>query len=162
MAMAALKIDAADDRTLTLTKTLEATPNAIYRCWTEPELVKQWFAPKPWTTVACENDLRVGGVCRSVMKSPEGEEFPNVGVFLELIPDRRIVFTDAFTSAWVPSEKPFFVGSIDLEPAGPGRTLYVARARHWTLEDTETHRKMGFVEGWGMCADQLEEIARGL
>lgn len=153
-------MSAIEDRTLTLTRTLAATPEQIWRCWTEPKLMKEWFVPRPWTLAEAEVDLRVGGTNRVVMRNPEGELFPSVGVYLELIPDRRLVFTDAFVSAWVPSEKPFFVGSIDLESQGPGKTLYVARARHWTVEDAEAHRAMGFLEGWGLCADQLEALAR--
>jgi uncharacterized protein YndB with AHSA1/START domain len=142
---------------------LEAPKEKLYRGWTEPELMKQWFAPKPWTTPRAENDLRPGGRSFVVMKSPEGQEFPNPGQYLELIPNRKIVFTDAFTGDWVPKEgAPFFVGIVELEDAGPGKTKYTARARHWTAEAKAQHEQMGFVPGWTMCARQLEELAKTL
>ncbi len=87
------------------------------------------------------------------MRSPEGEDYPNVGVYLEVVPNERIVFTDAFTSAWVPSAKPFMVGTIQLDDLGDGKTRYTATVLHWTAEDREAHEKMGFHEGWGQCTD---------
>ena len=142
---------------LTLTRTFAAPAVKVYRCWTEPELLKQWFAPRPFTTPVVETDIRAGGSSYFVMQDEAGNQYPNRGVYLEIAPDRKIVFTDAFTSAWQPSAKPFFVGEIHFEEEN-GKTKYTAIARHWTKEDMETHEKMGFHEGWGQCADQLAEL----
>jgi uncharacterized protein YndB with AHSA1/START domain len=140
---------------------LDAPKEKLYRGWTEPELMKKWFAPKPWTTPRAENDLRPGGASFVVMRSPEGQEFPNPGQYLELIPNRKIVFTDAFTGNWQPKEgAPFFVGIVELEDAGSGKTKYKATARHWTAESKAQHEQMGFVPGWTMCAKQLEELVK--
>lgn len=153
------KSDAAHD--LVLERIIDAPRAKVFRCWTEPQLVVQWFAPKPWTTAAAELDVRPGGTSMVTMRSPEGEEYPNPGVYLEVVPNERLVFTDAYTSAWVPSQKPFFTAVLTFEDVG-GKTRYVARARHWTAEDMEAHEKMGFHEGWGQCADQLEALAKTL
>lgn len=150
-----------NDRELVLTRIIDAPREKVYRCWTEPELMKLWFVPKPWTTRHVEVDLRPGGTSLIVMADPDGNEFPNPGVYLEVVPNERLVFTDAFLAGWEPSEKPFMVGIITFEDQG-GKTLYTARARHWTAEDRETHEKMGFHEGWGQVATQLEEVARTL
>ena len=150
-----------NDRELVLTRIIDAPREKVYRCWTEPELMKLWFVPKPWTTRHVEVDLRPGGTSLIVMADPDGNEFPNPGVYLEVVPNERLVFTDAFLAGWEPSEKPFMVGIITFEDQG-GKTLYTARARHWTAEDRETHEKMGFHEGWGPVATQLEEVARTL
>lgn len=153
---------AADERELVLTRIIEASPHTLFRCWTEPELMKQWFVPKPWTLARVETDLRTGGSSLVVMRSPEGDEYPDAGVYLEVVQDQRIVFTDAFTSAWQPSAKPFMVATVSFEDLGGGKTRYTAVARHWTAEDRAAHVKMGFHEGWGKCADQLAELAATL
>ncbi|HKY01248.1 MAG TPA: SRPBCC family protein [Burkholderiales bacterium] len=146
---------------LALTRLIDAAPEQLFRCWTQPALMKQWFVPKPWTIAEVETDVRPGGSSYVVMRSPEGQEFPNRGVYLEVVENRRIVFTDAYTSAWVPAQKPFFTAIVTFEPEGE-KTRYTARAMHWNAEDRETHEKMGFHEGWGKCADQLEELAKTL
>ncbi|MGL4968425.1 MAG: SRPBCC family protein [Inquilinus sp.] len=151
----------ASDRELVLTRLIDAPREKLFRAWTEPELMKQWFTPRPWTTPVIEVDLRPGGSNLIVMRGPDGTEFPNRGVYLEIVKNERLVFTDAYTKAWEPSEKPFFTGIITFEDEG-GKTRYTARAVHWTVADREAHEKMGFHEGWGLCADQLAELAAKL
>lgn len=151
---------AAGDRELVLTRELDASREKLYRCWTEPELMKRFFTPLPWTTSHVEVDLRAGGSNLIVMRDPDGKEYPNRGVYLEIVPNEKLVFTDAFESAWVPSSKPFFVATITFEDIGGGRTRYTAVARHWTVEDCQAHTKMGFHEGWGQVAGQLEALAK--
>jgi len=146
------------DRELVLTRLMDAPPDKVYRAWTEPELVKQWFAPAPWTIARAEMDVRPGGASLVVMRSPEGNEMPCPGVFLEVVPNRRLVFTDAYTGAWQPSAKPFMTVIVTFEDEG-GKTRYAARALHWTVDDREAHEKMGFHQGWGQCADQLAAVA---
>ncbi len=148
------------DRDLVLTRIIDATPDKVYRAWTEPELLKQWFAPKPWETSSAELDVRPGGASVVVMRSPEGVEFPNPGVYLEVIENQKLVVTDAYTRAWEPSEKPFMTLILTFEDLG-GKTRYTARVRHWTGADCETHEQMGFHEGWGRCTDQLAALVTG-
>lgn len=151
-----------DDRTLTLVRTLDAPRDKIFRCWTEGPLLMQWFTPAPWKTVEVELDVRPGGSTRIVMQNPDGETFPNLGIYLDVVPNERLVFTDAFTSAWEPSAKPFIVGDIRLEDAGNNQTRYTAIVRHWSVEDRDRHDKMGFHDGWNKAADQLETLAKTL
>lgn len=149
------------DRTLTLTRLIDASPEQVFRCWSEPELIKQWFAPRPWTTPKVDTDFRPGGSSMVTMADEAGAEYPNPGQYLEIVRNRKIVFTDAYVGDWVPSEKPFFTAVLTFENEG-GKTRYTARALHWTVEDKEAHEKMGFQEGWGLCAAQLEELAKTL
>jgi uncharacterized protein YndB with AHSA1/START domain len=148
------------DRDLVLSRLIDAPPEKVYRAWTDPELLKQWFAPLPYTTPTAELDVRPGGSNLIVMRSAEGNDMPNRGVYLEVVPNERLVFTDAYASAWAPSEKPFMTVILTFENLG-GKTKYTALVRHWTVADREAHEKMGFHEGWGICADQLTALVTG-
>ncbi|HZB55771.1 MAG TPA: SRPBCC family protein [Reyranella sp.] len=145
------------DRELVLTRLINAPRAKVYRAWTDPELLKQWFAPKPYTTPIVEIDVRPGGSAYFVMRGPDGKDLPNRGVYLEVVPNEKLVSTDAYVKAWEPSEKPFMTLILTFEDEG-GKTRYTARVRHWTVADREAHEKMGFHEGWGLCTDQLEAL----
>ncbi len=148
-------------RDLVLTRLLRAPRAAVWRCWTEPDLLTQWFCPRPWKAVDFTIDLRPGGANTCTMKGPEGEVFPNAGVYLDVVPQRRLVFTDAYTEGWVPSAKPYFTGIIEFADEAGG-TRYTATARHWTDDDRADHEARGFHQGWSAAADQLEALARTL
>lgn len=146
---------------LVLNRLIDASPDKVFRCWTEPKLVKQWFAPKPYETPVAEIDLRVGGSNYIVMKGPDGQEIPCPGTYLEIVPNRKLVFTDAYVGEWKPSGKPFMTAILSFEPEG-NKTRYIARVRHWNADDLKAHEQMGFEQGWGQCADQLEALAKTL
>ena len=95
------------------------------------------------------------------MQGPDGAEMPNRGVYLEVVKNERVVFTDAYTVGWEPSAKPFFTCVLTFEDEG-GKTRYTARARHWTAEDCKAHADMGFHTGWGIATDQLTKHRREL
>ncbi len=153
---------AADDTTLVLDRIIRAPRDKVWRCWTEPDLLRQWYCPKPWSVSHAELDVRPGGRNFVIMQGPEGQQVPQPGVYLEVVPGRRLVMTDAFEQAWVPTAKAFMVADITLEDTPGGDTHYVALARHWSIADREAHEKMGFHAGWGAAADQLEALARSL
>ncbi|RYD49539.1 MAG: polyketide cyclase [Verrucomicrobiaceae bacterium] len=145
-------------RELTITRHIAAPRAKVYQAWTDPALIVQWFTPPPYVTTRAELDVRPGGASLIVMRSPEGVEIPNPGVYLEVVPDEKLVMTDAYTRAWEPSEKPFMTICLTFEDEGGG-TRYTARAIHWTVADREAHEKMGFHEGWGIATDQLAALA---
>lgn len=146
------------ERELMLTRIFDAPPSDVFRAWIDPEILKQWFAPLPWTTPHAELDVRPGGSSLVVMRGPDGKDYPNPGVYLEVVENERLVITDAYIRAWEPSEKPFMTLVLSFDDLGDGRTRYTARALHWTVADREAHEKMGFHEGWGQCADQLAAL----
>jgi uncharacterized protein YndB with AHSA1/START domain len=149
------------DRDLVLTRIIDAPPEKLFRAWTEPELLKQWFAPLPYNTPVAELDVRPGGAILVVMRGPDGIDMPNRGVYLEVVKNERLVSTDAYTRAWELSPKPFMTLILTFERQGT-KTKYTARVRHWTVADREAHEKMGFHEGWGICADQLAALVAKL
>src|SRR5215831_355794 len=93
-----------EGRDLVLTRMIDAPPENVFRAWIDPELLKQWFVPAPWTIATLEADVRPGGSSLVVVRSPEGVQFPHRGVYLEVVKNQRLVFTDAYNQAWEPAE----------------------------------------------------------
>jgi len=149
------------DRELVLSRLIDAPPAHVYRVWTEPALLQQWFAPAPWTTPLAQLDVRPGGASVITMRGPDGQESTYHGVYLDVVENQKLVFTDAFTSAWEPSEKAFMTVIASFAEEA-GKTRYTARVRHWSSADRATHEQMGFAQGWGLCADQMAAVAASL
>jgi uncharacterized protein YndB with AHSA1/START domain len=142
---------------LRVSRLIKASPEAVWKTYVER--TAEWFCPRPWTTPMVDWDLRVGGRADVTLRSPEGEDFPYAGVFLEVQPGRKLVSTGALTEGWIPQPGDMNFVRIDLfEPEGEG-TRYTAIARHWDAKAVETHKTMGFEQGWGAVADQLAELA---
>lgn len=144
---------------LVLERVVDVPPERVWAAWTRPEQLMQWFCPLPWRTVDCEIELRPGGVFRTVMRSPEGEDHLNVGVYLEVVPGRKLVWTDALLPGYRPSATPFMTGIVLIEPEGQG-TRYTAIARHSDAATQQRHAEMGFHEGWGAALDQLVAMVK--
>jgi uncharacterized protein YndB with AHSA1/START domain len=152
-----MKIDPKLD--LVLERIVDVPPEQVWMAWTQPEHLKKWFTPVPWKTVECEIDLRPGGVFRTVMRSPEGEDFPNLGCYLEIVPQRKLVWTDTLEGDFRPTRLearfPFrFTATILLEPHAKG-TKYTAVVMHRDEVSQRKHAEMGFHEGWGTVLEQL-------
>ncbi|MEZ6014767.1 MAG: SRPBCC family protein [Planctomycetota bacterium] len=145
---------------LQLQRVVDVSPAAVWAAWTTPEHLMRWFTPAPWMTTACEIDLRPGGRFQTTMRSPEGAEHVNDGCYLEVVPLRRLVFTDALLPGYRPAPNPFMVGIIELEP-WEGGTRYTATAKHVDRETRDKHEAMGFHHGWGTALDQLVAFVKG-
>ncbi|MBL9210221.1 MAG: SRPBCC family protein [Opitutaceae bacterium] len=145
------------DLELVLTRDVPVPPARLFHTW--GSRLADWWAPRPLTTPVCEVDLRAGGVLRTVMRAPDGTEFACGGLFLEVVTNERIVFSDAFVGGWRPNPGIFFTAIITFDPLPGGGTRYTARARHWTPEACRRHEAMGFHQGWGQCLDQLVAVA---
>jgi uncharacterized protein YndB with AHSA1/START domain len=147
---------------LVLERVVEVPPHLVWAAWTRPDYVKKWFTPAPWQTVDCDIDLRPGGIFRTVMRSPEGQEFPNIGCYLEVIENEKLVWTGALKPGYRPQNAPgamLFTAVILLEPRGTG-TKYTAIAIHADEEGAKKHAGMGFHDGWGKALDQLVALAK--
>src|SRR5579864_5661353 len=147
---------------LVFERTVDVPRELVWMAWTTPEHLKKWFTPVPWTTVDCEIDLRPGGIFRTVMRSPEGQEFPNIGCYLEVIENEKLVWTAALKPGYRPQNAPgamLFTAVILLEPRGAG-TKYTAIAIHADEEGAKKHAGMGFHDGWGKALDQLVALAK--
>lgn len=146
---------------LILTRTLAAPRALLWECWTNPRHLPEWFVPKPHKVVACELDVRPGGRCNTTF-DVDGNVMVNEGVYLEVIEGEKLVFTDTYTEGWKPAPEPFMTAIVTFADAPGGGTTYTAIARHRNPEAAKTHADMGFHDGWGTVAGQLEGYAQSL
>ena len=152
---------------LVLERIVDVPRELVWTAWTTPESLKQWFTPAPWTTVDCEIDLRPGGIFRTVMRGPEGQEFSNVGCYLETVENERLVWTNVLGPGYRPANQATdescvafaFTAVVSLEAHGNG-TKYTAIVIHGNDADRRKHEEMGFHEGWGKALDQLVAAVR--
>lgn len=146
---------------LVLERDIDVPRELVWAAWTQPEHLRHWFTPAPWTVASCEIDLRPGGIFHTVMRSPEGEEHPNTGCYLEVVPHERLVWTDALLPGYRPSAQPFLTAILTLEARGQG-TRYRAVALHRDAAERQRHEEMGFHAGWGKALEQLVAYAKTL
>jgi uncharacterized protein YndB with AHSA1/START domain len=139
---------------LVLERVVDVPPAKVWEAWTTPEILMQWFTPAPWSTKSIELDLRPGGKFNSVMLSPEGQEFPNLGCVLEVVEGKKLVFTDTLHAGFRPSANPFMTAIVEIIPEGNG-TRYRATALHKDEETKKKHEEMGFHHGWSAALDQM-------
>ena len=146
---------------LSFTRTLAVPRQLVWECWTEPKHIPHFFIPAPHKVTSVDIDLRVGGRFNTTFEV-EGNSMDNKGVYLEVVPGEKLVFTDTYTEGWKPAPDPFMTAIVTFEDAGGGKTTYTAIARHRSKETAEQHKAMGFHDGWGTVVDQLETYAQGL
>ncbi len=143
---------------LSVTRHIVAPPDKVWHIMTER--LTEWWCPRPWTTEIIEQDWRAGGRNATLMHGPNGEQSGGEGIFLEVTPGKRFVFTDAVSHVngkWRP-QMAFMIGGMEISPADGG-TRYYAWSRHWDEAACKRHEEMGFVEGWQAVAEQLAELA---
>jgi uncharacterized protein YndB with AHSA1/START domain len=145
---------------LSVTRFIAAPPAKVWNVLANRQ--EEWWCPKPWTVKLEEQDRRPGGAANMTMYGPDGEVAPQRGIYLAYDEGKRIVTTDAVTvdGDFLPAG-PMMIGFWEIVLAqenGVEGTRYTGRARHWTEESMKSHEAMGFVEGWGICADQLAEL----
>jgi uncharacterized protein YndB with AHSA1/START domain len=166
--MSTLAIQTDSKLDLVLERVVDVPRELVWAAWTKPEHITKWFAPAPWKTVDCEIDLRPGGIFRTVMRSPEGHESSNLGCYLEIVPNEKLMWTSALGPSYRPMiraagtgscEELYFTATILLEAQGR-RTKYTAIAMHGDEETSQKHEEMGFYQGWGTVLDQLVALAK--
>ena len=157
------------DSDLVLERTLDAPRAMVWKALTTPELIRQWWAPRPYQTPDCAIALHPAGAFYTRMTGPDGFEHKGASCVLEVVDGEKLVWTSALGPDWRPNELAeedcggiAFTAVITLEDKGDGRTLYRAVAMHRNQADRITHESMGFHDGWGTCADQLGEVASGI
>lgn len=145
---------------LEISRLLDAPRAALWRAWADPERLKEWWCPKPWITDVRAFELRPGGAFHTYMHGPDGDSSDNPGLFVEVIPQSRIVFTSLLTAGWRPAIPWLaFTAVISMADEGQG-TRYTATVMHPEKATRDRHVEMGFFQGWNICIDQLQESAK--
>ena len=147
------------DHDLVISRLLKAPRAALWRAWTEPGRLKEWWCPKPWVTEVRAFELRPGGAFHTVMSGPDGGTSDNPGCFLEIVPGERIVSTSMLLGGWRPATPWMAMTAVISFADEPGGTRYTATAMHPDAATRDKHAEMGFFEGWNICIDQLEAYA---
>ncbi|GGZ99969.1 SRPBCC domain-containing protein [Novosphingobium arvoryzae] len=142
---------------LSVTRLIAAPPAKVWDVLTNR--MGEWWCPRPWRAEVERMDRAAGGQSLIVMHGPDGEVNRHPGFIAAWDEGRRFAMTDAITGDLEPAG-PFMLGIWEVEAEGSG-TRYTARARHWTPESMAHHKEMGFAEGWGICADQLQALCEG-
>jgi len=148
------------ERELVVTRVFDAPRELVFRAWTDPKHVAQWWGPQGFTAKVPELDLRPGGRWRYIMIGPDGTEYPVKGVFREVVPFERIVTTDEFDEGFqhpVATDLPSgIVMTCFFEDLG-GKTRLTLRIMHSTAEDRRKHEAMGVVAGWNSSFECLDD-----
>ncbi|AOJ90200.1 polyketide cyclase [Burkholderia sp. MSMB0856] len=160
--MSTSHVDPAETHDLVITRTLRAPRQALWRAWTDPELLKEWWCPKPWTTEVRAFDLRPGGAFHTFMRGPDGGTSDNPGCFLEIVSEARIAFTSMLTGGWRPQVPWLGFTAVITMADDPAGCRYEARVMHPDAATRERHEALGFFEGWNICIRQLDEFAAAL
>jgi uncharacterized protein YndB with AHSA1/START domain len=146
---------------LTISRLLRSPRAALWRAWTDPAELKQWWCPKPWTTEVRAFDLRPGGDFHTFMRGPDGGTSDNPGCFVEIVREERIVFTSMLVGGFRPATPWMpFTAAITMADEDGG-TRYTATVMHPDAATQKRHEEMGFHEGWNVCIDQLDAWASG-
>ena len=151
------------DLDLEISRLLKAPRDLVWKAWTDPSHLKEWWCPKPWTTEVLAFDLVPGGAFHTLMRGPDGGISDNPGSFLDVVPRSRIVWTTALVAQWRPADNPWLPMSAYITMDDEGEhTRYVARVLHKDKASRDQHEEMGFFDGWGTCITQLEAYAQSL
>jgi len=143
---------------LTIERFIPVPRQTLWRCWIEPELIGQWACAAPWQVTQAVQELRAGGSRLVVMQGPRGQEVAQRGVYLDVVGGRRLVFTDAFVRAWVPSDKASAVTTVTFANAAGG-TQYRLEVAHWSAADRARHAATWARQGWGAASERLAALA---
>jgi uncharacterized protein YndB with AHSA1/START domain len=150
---------------LKLERVVDVPVELVWKAWTTPELIMQWFCPRPWGVSECVLELEPGGRFFTMIRSPENHPFPNESCVLEVVERRRLVWTDALHAGFRPapkaadhpSEEIHFTAIVTLEPEGKG-TRYTSRILHANAAARDRHVALGFEAGWSAALEQLVEL----
>ena len=147
---------------LVLIREIPVTPNQVWQAWTQPEILMQWWTPKPWRTVECDIDLKIGGRFYTRMQGPNGEDVPGEGCILNFEKNKSFAWTDCLLPGFQPAPEPFMSAVLTVEAIDNNNSRYVAMVYHKDEASKKQHEEMGFFDGWGTALQQMVTVAKEL
>lgn len=150
---------------LTITRVFDAPRGLVWKAWTEPERFMIWWGPKGFTSPVAKFDLRVGGSYLSSMRSPDGKDFWNKGVFREIVPQERLVMTDSFADGKGNTVPATYYGlskafplelliAVTFEEQDGKTKLVLKHSGIGGISDTDRDNMQ---QGWSQSFDKLDE-----
>ena len=146
----------ANERTVSLTRAFDAPRELVYRMWTDPKHMAQWWGPKGFSNPVCEMDVRAGGKMRIDMRAPDGTVYPMTGVFHEVVPNKRLVFTAVAEES---DGRPQLTShTIVTFEESAGKTTVFVYANALGLAPVAPQMLAGMEQGWSGSLDRLAEL----
>ncbi len=149
-----------EDREIVITRMFAAPRELVFKAWTEPEHLAQWWGPKDFTNPVCEADARPGGAMHIHMRAPDGKVYPIKGTYHEVIPPERIVYTDEAGEGhdWIDGvPPPSCLVTVTFETKGD-KTKVTIQMLFDTVADRDATLKMGVEDGFGESFDRLDAL----
>jgi uncharacterized protein YndB with AHSA1/START domain len=144
---------------LTITRVFNAPRELVFKAWTDPKELAKWWGPKTFTIPVCEVDLKPGGALRIVMRAPDGAEYPMKGVFREIVPPSRLVFTNIAVDK---DGNHIIEGLTTVTFADEGgKTKLTLQTRGAAMVDYAAAYLQGMEAGWTQSLEKLETLVRG-
>jgi uncharacterized protein YndB with AHSA1/START domain len=143
------------EREVTITRVFDAPARLLFEAYSKPEHIMQWFGPKGWPVTLCEMDFRVGGKFRFAMTGPSGRQnTPFGGEYLEIIPDRKIVYDNGFETKGAGR----MVVTVTYDEIGGGKTRLTIHTLFQSIAMYRSHTSRGFEQGTNSGLDQLGDV----
>jgi uncharacterized protein YndB with AHSA1/START domain len=142
--------------TVVITRVFDAPRALVWQAWTDPKMMGQWFGPRGFTASVPELDVRVGGALRIVMHGPDGNDYPMKGVFTQVAPPERLVFSNIAIDN---DGKHLLEGEtvVTLSEQG-GKTTLTVKSHMVGLVPIAPQMLAGMEAGWTQSIDKLQEL----
>jgi uncharacterized protein YndB with AHSA1/START domain len=141
---------------VTLTRIFDAPRALVWKAWTDPKMMAQWFGPRGFTSTVGELDVRVGGSLRIVMHGPDGNKYPMKGEFREVTPPERLVFTNIAIDQ---DGKHLLEGETTvILSESNGKTTLTLQTHAIGLVPLALQMLAGMEAGWNQSIDKLAEL----
>jgi len=150
----AMTLTLPSDLEIVLTRVFDAPRRLVFEAHTKPEHVRRWWGPRGSTLAVCEMDFRPGGAWRFVLRAPDGQDYPFKGVYREILPPERLVYTFVYDVEGIREHEALETLSFEEHD---GKTTLTSRVLHKTVAARDGHLQSGMESGAAETWDRLAE-----